>query len=285
MKNTIDPMELKQLLRLYYATTGRLLFWKNCEELQRLEEQILGLILKICGEEVYTLSCEAILRETQLLHTVTDCAMLKISDGLLEEHFASYYDMRADMLKYYDIQEQQAFDMDILILDNNQAIIDGEPGALRLGACMNWLGLWEQASKDAALRYWTVLAYTGDRFAMRALEYVYIQNQDEKQAKKWATILEIFREADRLFTITVPEKFLEQADAETIDTAQVILAVRRRCADDGKELLPIPLLQYAIDSPEDVAMKLQNLYAPPETYHTMLARQKNKGVKPVGFAF
>ena len=120
---------------------------------------------------------------------------------------------------------------------------------------------------------------------MRALEYVYIQNQDEKQAKKWATILEIFREADRLFTITVPEKFLEQADAETIDTAQVILAVRRRCADDGKELLPIPLLQYAIDSPEDVAMKLQNLYAPPETYHTLLALQKNKGVKPVGFAF
>ena len=40
--------------------------------------------------------------------------------------------------------------------------------------------------------------------------------------------------------------------------AQVILAVRRRCADDGQELLPIPLLQYAIDSREDVAVKLQN---------------------------
>ena len=68
-----------------------------------------------------------------------------------------------------------------------------------------------------------------------------------------------------------------------MDTAQTILAVRRCCADDEKELLPIPLLQYAIDSPEDVMTKLHNLYAPPETYHAMLARQKKRTRRPVGF--
>ena len=85
-------------------------------------------------------------------------------------------------------------------------------------------------------------------------------------------------------TITVPLEYLEQCGEEAGNIAQVILAVRRRCADDEQELLPIPLLLYAIDSEDDVRTKLQNLYAPPETYHTMLVRQKCGKNKIRGFA-
>lgn len=55
-------------------------------------------------------------------------------------------------------------------------------------------------------------------------------------------------------------------------------------ADDEKELLPIPLLQYAIDSRDDVETKLRNLYASPDAYHAMLANQTRKEHKTVGFS-
>lgn len=283
MNTHLDPMTVKQILRMYYATTGRLLFWQENDALRDLESQILGLLLKVFEKEQYYDTCMQILGDTAQLETVTDCTMMKMSGDLLEDDLASFYDMRADMLKYYKVEECQSFDLDILLLDNDQAVIDGEAGAMRLGAALSWLGIGREACPDVATRYWTVLAYTGDQFAMQALEFAFRQTGDTQQAKKWATVLEIFREADRLFTIAVPEHFLEEADPEAVDTAQVILAVRRCCADDEKELLPIPLLQYAIDSPEDVMVKLQNLYAPPETYHTMLARQRKRGPRPMGF--
>ena len=276
-------MTLKKLLREYYTTTGRLLFWKEDDAHRQLQEQILGLLLRISGKEEYFDACMERLRATTGLQTVTDCTMMRVSDELLDRELASFYDMRADLLKYYKVEETQAFDLDILLLDNDQAVISGEAGAMRLGAALSWLGIGREASADVALRYWTVVAYTGDQFAMQALAYAYGQLGREKDAKKWQTVREIFQEADRLFTIAVPERFLEEAEEDAVDTAQVILAVRRRCADDKEELLPIPLLQYAIDSPEDVMVKLQNLYAPPETYHTMLVRRRNRTPRTVGF--
>ena len=283
MQKTLEPMVLKKLLREYYATAGRLLFWKADDAHWQLQEQILKLLLTISGKEEYYDACMARLRHTTQLETVTDCAMVKMSDELLKQDLASYYDMRSDMLKYYKIEECQTFDLDILLLDNDQAVIAGEAGAMRLGAALSWLGIGREACPEVAIRYWTVVAYTGDQAAMRALAYAYGQLGKEAEAKKWQTVLEIFREADRLFTIAVPERFLEEADEDTVDTAQTILAVRRCCADDDKALLPLPLLQYAIDSPEDVMTKLHNLYAPPETYHVMLARQKKRTRRPVGF--
>ena len=282
MHTSLEPMILKQLLREYYATTGRLLFWKEDDAQRQLQEQIMGLLLRISGKEEYFDACMDRVRSTIRLQTVKDCAMLRVSDGLLERELASYYDMRADMLKYYKIAETQSFDLDILLLDNDQAVIAGEIGAMRLGAVMSWLGIGREASPDTALRYWTVVAYTGDQFAMQALACAYAELGRQEEAAKWQTVREIFREADRLFTITVPERFQEEAQEDAVDTAQVILAVRRCCADDNKELLPIPLLLYAIDSPEDVSVKLQNLYNPPETYHAMLARRKHTP-RTVGF--
>lgn len=192
--------------------------------------------------------------------------------------------MKADNLKYYQVQETQVFDMDILLMDNRQAVIGGDPGGLRLAACLSWLGLDPESSPEVALRYWKVLAYTGDYFAMEALEYGYRQQGAADQAALWHTVRELFTEADRNFTITVPERYLESADKEAVNIAQVILAVRRRCADDGQENLPVLLLQYAIDSKDPVEVKLQNLYAPPQEYQNLLTGRKQRVTRPLGFA-
>lgn len=275
--------DLKQLINCYFNATGRLLFWQRDDAMQVLEDQILELILTVLDKTEYLASCKKLLDDVAPMQTVSDRAVLKLSDSLVSRELVSYFDLKADALQRYEITQNQMFDMDILLMDNRKSVIDGDPGALALGACLSWLGLDPESSPAAAIRYWTVLAYSGDRFAMNALEYAYKAQKDENNAVLWQQIRQIFNETDRMFTITVPAHFLTELREDAVDTAQVILAVRRKCTDDGQELLPIPLLQYAIDSKEDVATKLQNLYAPPETYHTMLARQAHKENNPVGF--
>lgn len=284
MENCLDRALLKKLMRRYFINTARLLLWRRNQALEDLEHRILDLMLAVQGKPQYRDACLQVLEDTAELQTLADCNVLKLSMGELSAEASSFFDMKADNLKYYQVQETQVFDMDILLMDNRQAVIEGDPGGLRLAACLSWLGLDSESSRSVALRYWKVLAYTGDYFAMEALEYAYAQQGEEDQRALWHTVREIFAEADRNFTITVPEHYLEQADREAVNTAQVILAVRRRCADDGQENLPVLLLQYAIDSKEEVEVKLQNLYAPPQEFQNMLTRRKQRGVRPLGFA-
>lgn len=269
----ICKTEQKRLMRLWFANTARLLFWQRDEAMRELESQLMSLFLEICGKEAYHSACMECLDATASAQTVEDCAMLKLSSSGLTKENASFFDMRSDSLKHYQINEQQTFDADILLMDTAQAIIDGDPGALRLGALLHWQQPEEQA---AAIRYWTVLAYTGELFAMQALEYAYARMGRMEQAALWQAIREIFQEADRRYIITVPEELARRYGEQASNMAQVILAVRRCCADDNQELLPIPRLLYAIDSEDDVYTKLENLYAPPEAYHSLLVRQSKK---------
>ena len=71
----------------------------------------------------------------------------------------------------------------------------------------------------------------------------------------------------------------EEAQEDAVDTAQVILAVRRRCADDEKELLPIPLLMYDDHKPEDIDTKLEDHVADECRY--MCMSNPIKPIKPI----
>lgn len=279
----LDRHLLKKIMRRYFINTARLLFWRNNGALDALERQILDLMLAVQGKTEYREACLQVLADTAQLQTLADCNVLKLSMGELSVEASSFFDMKADNLKYYEIQETQVFDMDILLMDNRQAVIEGDPGGLRLAACLSWLGLDSESSPDVALRYWKVLAYTGDYFAMEALEYAYAQRLEADQAAMWHRIREIFTEADRNFTITVPEHYLESADKEAVNTAQVILAVRRCCTDDGKERLPVLMLQYAIDSKDELDVKLQNL-APSQAFRNLMDGRKKQKTRPLGFA-
>ena len=270
-------------MRIWFTNTSRLLFWQRDNYLRDLEVRLMNLFLEICGEENYHDACMECLDVTASAQTVADCAMLKLSNSVLTRDNAGFFDMRADSLKHYGINELQTFDADILCMDTDQAIIDGDPGALRLGALLHWLRIGDESNPDAALRYWTVWHIPENFFAMKALAYGYGKQGKREESALWDAIHEICWEADRRYTISVSEDLFERFGDEAGSTAQVILAVRRRCADDNQELLPIPLLLYAIDSDDDVNTKLQNLYAPPETYHTMLVRQSRGRNKICGF--
>ncbi len=284
MSETVNQSELKQIMRYYFQTTGRLLFWQRNEAMQTLEGQIIDLLLAVLEKPQYKDACRKVLDDVASVQTVSDCSVLKLSDSLLEDRVMSFYDMKCDTLRHYKIEEDLFFDMDILLMDKRQWVIDGDPGALALGAWLGYLELDPEYGKQAAMRYWKVLAYTGDRLSMRALIYAYKEMGDEKMADYWQQVWSICLEADRQLTITVPGEFLDKCSKEALETAQVILAVRRRCADDEKEPLPIPLIQYAMDSHDSVEEKLGNLNASPYAYYAMLADQTEREHKTVGFA-
>ena len=286
MEQTLDRRLLKKIMRRYFINTARLLLWRRNGALEELERRILELMLEVQKKTEYRDACLGVLADTAQLQTLADCNVLKLNMGQLSVEASTFYDMKADNLKYYEIEETQVFDMDILVMDNRQAVIKGDPGAIRLAALLSWLGLDEESGPEAALRYWKVIAYTGDYFAMEALEYAYRRRGELEQAALWRTVREIFAEADRNFTITVPERWLEHGDQEAVDTAQVILAVRRRCADDDTELLPVLLLQYAIDSTDAVDVKVRNLYAPAQAqaFQELVSAKMRRKTRPLGFA-
>ena len=279
----ICQTERKRLMRLWFANTGRLLFWQRDSHMRQLEERLMALFLQINERSAYQDVCMEALDMTASAQTVADCAMLKLTNGVLTQDNASYFDMRSDSLKHYKIEELQSFDQDILCMDTAQAVIDGDPGALRLAALLHWLQIGQDTSRMAAIRYWTILAYTGEFFAMQALIFAYEQEGKPEERDLWKAVHEICREADRRYTITVPEEYWKTYGEKVGNVAQLILAVRRRCADDNQELLPIPLLMYVIDGDDDVNAKMANLYAQPDSYHRMLVRQSKGKTTIRGF--
>lgn len=283
MEQNLDRRLLKRITRRYFINTARLLLWRRNEALEALERQILDLMLDIQKTPEYRETCLQVLADTAKLQTLADCDVLKLSMGELSVDASSFFDMKADNLKYYEIKETQVFDMDILLMDNRHAVIGGDPGGLRLAAILSWLGLDSETPRETALRYWKVMAYTGDYFAMEALEYAYDRLGDTREAELWHTVREIFTEADRNFTISVPAHYMETTDPEAVNTAQVILAVRRCCADDDTERLPVLMLQYAMDSKDELEVKLQNLSKNP-ALHQLIAGPRKQKSRPLGFA-
>lgn len=281
--NQLNRSQLKDLMQLYFTTTGSLLCWKPDQDFQALEEQVLDLILAIHGKEEYRAACLEIIRETDSLQTVMDCTMLRLAEDVISKDKRHYFEMKAEALREYKVESPATFDLELMVMDNRQDVLEGEQGAIRLGAMLSWLGIDRKSSPEAAIRHWTLLAYTGDYFAMRALEYAFVHKGNRSRAAMWRTVREICEEADRQFTITVPTEYLRKNEGTATDTAQLILAVRSRCAGNEGKKLPIPMLQYVIESQEDLGEKLHNLYADPETYHILLVQQSRLGGKQYGF--
>ncbi|MBQ4563053.1 MAG: hypothetical protein IJA58_01070 [Lachnospiraceae bacterium] len=282
-RQMIDQAELTELMRFYFMTVARLLRWKADERRCALEEKILDLILAIRGKTEYREACMEILDVTNLIQTMTDCAMIKLGGNLIRKDQCGFFELKAEALRAYQVNETMAFDPELMMTNNREAVTAGDTGALRLGAVLAWLGVDREASRETAIRHWQVLAYTGDYFAMQALEHAYRYREDDGNTAKWRKVQEICKAADRQFTFTVPAIYLRKADDEAVDTAQLILAVRSRCAEQKKEMLPLPLLRYAIESTDDLSVKLRNLYAEPAVYHVLLIQQSRIGHKQYGF--
>ena len=79
--------ELKLIMNCYFQSTGRLLFWQRDEAMQALEDKILEFLLTVMGKTQYLESCKALLDEVAPMQTISDSAVLKLSDSLVDRNF------------------------------------------------------------------------------------------------------------------------------------------------------------------------------------------------------
>ena len=100
MEMTLDRRLLKKIMRRYFINTARLLLWRRNEALDVLEQQILDLMLAVQERQEYRDACLQVLEDTAQLQTLSDCDVLKLSMGDLSVEASSFFDMKADNLKF-----------------------------------------------------------------------------------------------------------------------------------------------------------------------------------------
>ena len=266
----------KRIMKAFFANSGRLVCCRPSEEVRELSDRILGLILDISGKPELGSACTRILRQTDIVQTVADCALLGADDLPVAEEQRIYLHMKARRLEHFEVQRQDCFDRTILTRDTLQTALRGDVDALRLCACLDWL----EGNRERAIRCWTILAYTGEQFTMEALEYACGRMENPAGAAMWKQVRQICQDADQQFSMSVPK---DQSDRNAAETAQLILAVRARCGEMQGSGLPMAMIQYAIDSSDDLRTKIRNLYQAAQPYTLMLADQRQREDKKYGF--
>lgn len=269
----------KMIMKAYYANAGRLACCRPSDASRQMSGQIMELVLDIFGRRDLVDRCMNILSVTDVLRTAMDCVLLGADELPVPEEYRCYLDMKARCLLEYEVQTPQSYDRTLLTRELLQAALCGDRNALRLSACMDWLS----GNRNRAVRCWMILAYTGERFAMQALEYAAGRMDDDKAAALWHQIRLICEETDVCFSLAVPKSGRDREERQAAETAQVILAVRTRCAELQSKLLSIAMIQYAIDSRDDLSTKVRNLYNAPEPYPVMLVNQYQQANKKYGF--
>ena len=269
----------KKILKAYFENVGRLVCCRSCAASRELSREMIELLLDIFGRQELTDRCIEILNATEMLHTVMDCALLGAEGLPVPEEFRGYLDMKAQCLRKFDLHTPENFDRESLEQDAAQAAIRGNISAMRLSACMDWLS----GNRNRAIRCWTVLAYTGERFAMQALEYAFGQVTDESAIKLWQSVRKICDETDSRFSLAVPKAYFDGDEQLAAETAQIILIIRNRCAELQGKALPMAMIQYAIDSGDDFSRKVRNLCHAAEPYPVMLVNQRRQENRKYGF--
>lgn len=269
----------KIIMKAYFANTGRLVCVRQSMQSRELSAQILELMADIYGRRDLLGACTEIMEKTELLRTATDCTLLGADELPVAENLRCYLDMKARRVAEYELQTPETFDRELLAQNSRHAAAMGDRNGIALSAVLDWL----DGNREMALRRWMVLAYAGNRFAMQALEYAGAQLGDAEAAGRWKMIRKIFNETESRFSLMVDPALYEGETRHAAETAQIILAVRNRCAELQAKHLPLAMIQYAVDSTDPLSTKLRNLYNTGEPYCVMLVKQARKEEKKYGF--
>lgn len=269
----------KRIMKTFFANSGRLVCCRPTPQSGAQAAEILDLVLNVYGRQDLREVCSEVLERTTPLQTVADCGLLGAKELPVPEEFLAYLDMKAQYLREYDVQTVQHFDRQMLKEDTLRYALIGDSKALRFLACLDWL----DGNQERAVRCWTILAYIGDGFAMRALEYACENMDDSAAAEHWRNVRSLCEEADKKFSMTIPKAQQDGEAKKAAETAQMILAVRSRMAEHQGKGVPMAMVQYAIDSGDDLTSKMRNLYSTHEHYSVMLVKERSHEEKKYGF--
>ena len=278
----LQSAAVKQIMNEYFLHAAPLLCCRASSSRTSLLEQLLDLILQICDARQYRPVCAQIMQQTEALETVTDGLLLNMEECTVPQAMKCYFDMKLAAMCQPELPTPTTFDVDMLPERMWCAGASGVTWALRLGACLNWLGVGAGSSRENAVHIWRMLCCTGDHFAMLAMEHALRTLGNTKEAAMWKETRTLCNAARSQFLATIPPVLRATVSPEAANMALLIVSVRSSLRESNG-YLPLPMLQYAADSQDPLPQKIRHLCGSQATFQLKLVQEQQDEGKQYGF--
>ena len=278
----LQSAEIKHLMHTFFTLAAPVFYCRPGPEREAISQQLLELVLSVCQGQAHGETCRQLVADTDLMHSAADRILLRLEELPVSRELLSYYDMKAACLEQPGLSQSNIVDIQLLPETLRQSGINGLAWAIRTGACMNYLEADPWCNRENAIRMWKTLAFSGDVFAMRALEYAFTQAQQPQQAALWQQTRQLCENAAKQFLTVIPATMAVTVSGEAAEQAQLILSIRAVLRQTNG-YLPLPMLQYAAESADPLQQKLHNLCAGQDGFQLRLVQERKNEGRQFGF--
>ena len=278
----LQSAEIKHLMHTFFTLAAPLFACRPSAARDELSQRMLELVLSVCHGQQHAETCRRIMDETDLMRSATDRILLRLEDLPISRELVSYFDMKAACLEQPGLPQANMVDIQLLPETLRQASLNGLAWAIRTGACLNYLQTDGWCNRENAVRMWKTLAFSGDAFAMQALEYAFTQAQQHQQATLWQQTRQLCENAAKQFLTVIPAAMAVTVSPEAAEQTQLILSIRAVLRQTNG-YLPLPMLQYAAESGDPLPQKLHNLCAGQDGFQLRLVQERKNEGRQFGF--
>ena len=286
MKKNTSPLlqsaEIKQLMHAYFTNAAPLFCCRPSSQRDALSRDLLNLVLEVLGAKDQELLCQQIIEATDAMQNVNDNLLLRLNDLAIPGELVCFFDMKAACMQQPGLPQTASLDIAMVHPFIREAGASERAWAIRTGACLNWLEADPWCSKENATRLWKLLAFSGDLFAMRALEYSVRSAGDLQRAAIWKEVHRLCETASNQFLTVLPASLSVTASKESADLAQLIISIRSKVCH-GNGCLSMSTLQYAAESPDNLQQKLRMLCGEQNGFQWKLVQEQNRDSRQFGF--
>ena len=280
--NTLRSAQVKRIMQSFFTNAAPLFCCRANSRRDALCEDLLTLVLEVSGGAQHADTCRYIISQTNALQNAADWPLLYAEELSIAPELLCYFDRKAECLRQPGLDTVGTMDAEMLPDTVRQAGSDGYAWAIRTGACLNWMEADPWCSRENALRMWKILAFSGDLFAMAALEYGLRITGHEAQAQVWQQTRQICEAAGKQFLTILPADMAAQVSKEASEVAQLILSMRG-VLRGSKGCLPMSVLQYAAESRDSMAQKLHTLCTGQDGFQLRLIQEQKNDGRQFGF--
>ncbi len=234
----------KMILKEYFDTVSVLLSYKENKTSLRVMRRIFDLLCDVENAEKKKEYLWKAISDTSDVTNIVDC---RICENETETEWDPAHEFKFACIKRNEIAFPNTFDEDIVYEQAIDMASAGNASAGKFLAAVSWLGEMCEKNQERAIRIWTRLAFSGDTFVMKMLEYAYGANSEKDKAKYWKNIRNIVETAKGMFVKIVSEKTHPGFEKNTLDCVNLILAVKNRIDRTKKENLDLYMLEYISD--------------------------------------
>lgn len=273
----MNGIKTNKILIEYYETVSNILHYESDSETEKMSDDIWGLLLAIFKIDDIENKYKNMIKSVACIQTLADIALIK-NDKAKSNNTA--YEIKVSVLKNAGIERLNVFDMDMLVLNTQEAALIGDKCSCKLWACMNWLGIGIPENKNTAIEIWKQLAVCGERAAIEALIYAYGYLNNTEEKIRWDMVDKKLEVASENFSPLLFQDNAEDECANDIGLANLILAIKSREAQDkNSTYINRTMAYYVLYSEDKFEEKLKSVSNEKDFFSLLWNSQKYKNKK------